>query len=63
MVANDSIDTGFALNTIHAVAEWRPGRSPNSVSRYQQEGRQVQRASEGLPAMDAHTSAVGCGAE
>lgn len=63
MTANDTIDTGFALNSIHAVLSASDGTPATVATERDRNGRSVLRTSEGLPAMDDHTSAVGCGAD
>jgi hypothetical protein len=62
MVANDSIDTGFALNTIHAIPVGSDGIPGTVAATTDREGRTVVRESNGLPAMDEHSSGVGVGA-
>jgi hypothetical protein len=62
MVANDSIDTGFALNTIHAIPVGSDGIPGNVTAMTDSQGRTVVRESADLPGMDAHSSGVGVGA-
>lgn len=62
MVANDSIDTGFALNSIHAVLVNGQGVEASTQEALDRKGNYVDRVSQGLPAMGDNTSAVGCAA-
>jgi hypothetical protein len=62
MVANDSIDTGFALNTIHAIPVASDGIPGTVVALTDRDGRTVLRESDDLPGMDEHSSGVGIGA-
>jgi hypothetical protein len=62
MVTNDSIDTGFALNTIHAIPVASAGIPGTVATATDKEGRTVVRESADLPGTDAHSSAVGIGA-
>lgn len=62
MVANNSIDTGFALNSIHAVLVDGQGVDATTADLPDKHGAMVQRASAGLPTMGDNTSAVGCAA-
>ncbi len=63
MVANDSIDTGFALNSIHAVLVNGQSVAASTTELTDKQGELVQRTSAGLPAMGDTTSAVGCAAD
>lgn len=63
MVTNDSIDTGFALNTIHAIPVASPGIPGTATAAANREGRTVRRRAEDLPGTDDHTAAVGIGAD
>lgn len=62
MVENDTIDTGFALNTIHAIPVDSDGVPGTVAAMVDQEGRTVLRESNDLPGTDATTSAIGIGA-
>lgn len=62
MVANDSIDTGFALNSIQAVLVGGQAVEATTTELPDKQGELVQRTSAGLPAMGDTTSAVGCAA-
>lgn len=62
MVVNNSIDTGFALNSIHAVLVDGQGVDAATSDLPDKNGDVVQRTSAGLPAMGDNTSAVGCDA-
>jgi len=62
MVTNDSIDTGFALNTIHAIPVGSDGIPGTVAALTDREGRTVVRESNDLPAMDEQSSGVGIGA-
>jgi hypothetical protein len=62
MVTNDSIDTGFALNTIHAIPVASDGIPGTVAALSDQEGRTVLRESNDLPGTTEHSSAVGIGA-
>lgn len=63
MVANDTIDTGFALNTIHAIPVGSDGVAGGSERRTSKTGTTVRRDAADLPGTDEDTSAVGVGAE
>jgi hypothetical protein len=62
MVANDSIDTGFALNTIHAIPVGSDGIPATVAAMTDSQGCTVVRESADLPGMDDHSSGVGVGA-
>jgi hypothetical protein len=62
MVTNDSVDTGFALNTIHAIPVASGGIPGTVAALSDSQGRTVVRASNDLPGMDEHSSGVGIGA-
>ena len=62
MIANDSIDTGFALNSIQAVLVNGQAVEAATTELPDKKGELVQRTSAGLPAMGDNTSAVGCAA-
>lgn len=63
IIKNDTVDTGFMGNATHALTTSSDGVPAETQIMTDQDGRQVERRSNGLPTTDDDTSAVGCGAD
>lgn len=63
IVANNTIDTGFMANSTHGIPVGSSGIRGETQRLADKHGNMVRRTSTDLPAMDALTSAIGCGAE